>query len=383
MFAAVGWSAQSNALAAGYAAATMALRRLANRPPRGAIVLGSSWFDQRALLDGVRSGLGSGVPLAGGSTDGEIIAEGPQTHSCVVLALGDEDVALGVGVGPEVTRDPRLAGFRASQEAARQINGHGRRGVLFFGDGRSTAYAGVVRGMQEVLGTGATIVGALMGDSQYARGDVLSDAVVALACGGSVTFGVGMQHGFAPISKPWRITRAEDHIVHELDGRPAASVYEDYFGAELLERARGSGGNPASGGVSRQLSGYPLGMQERADGPFLLRNITAFGQDGSLACTGDVTEGAVAHLMISSRAQALEAASLAAQEAVKSMTTVTAVLVCDSVARKRLLGHEASETIGRIRQVVGASVPIIGCYTHGEQASLLQTGAVLVLAVGQ
>ncbi len=376
MFAAVGWSAQTNAMAAGQAAATMALRRLSNRPPRGALVLGSSWFDQRALLDGVRSGLGSSVPLAGGSTAGEIIVEGPQTHSCVVLALGDEDVTLGVGVGPEVTRDPRLAGFRAAQEAARSVNGHGRRGVLFFGDGLSTAYADVVRGMQEVLGTGSSIVGALMGDSQYARGDVLSDAVVALAFGGSVTFGVGMRHGFAPISKPWRITRAEDHIVRELDGRPAANVYEDYFGTELLERVRGNG-------LSRQLLGYPLGMQERVDGPFLLRNIMAFGQDGSLACTGDVTEGAIAHLMISSRAQALEAASLAAQEAVKSMTTVSWVLVYDSVVRKRLLGHEASETIGRIRQVVGASVPIIGCYTHGEHASLLQTGAVLVLAAGQ
>ena len=382
MFAAVGWSGQSNAFTAGQTAATVALRRLGNRPPRGAIVLGSSWFDQRPLLDGVRSMLGR-VPLAGGSTAGEITAEGPQSHSCGVLLLGDEDITVGVGVGTDVERDPRLAGFRAAQEAAHQVNGQMRRGALFFGDGLITSYGAVVRGMQEVLGTGSLVIGALMGDDlrflktyQYSRSAVMSEAVVAVLLGGEIAIGVGLQHGFAPISKPWRITKAENHVLYELEGRPAAAVYEDYFGAELLHRIR-----PV--GLSRQVLAYPLGMQQHVDGPFLLRNIMTFGHDGSLVCTGEVTEGAAVHLMISSRVQALEAASLAAQEAVKPLTTVAAVLVCDSVARKRLLGHDAAEAIGRIRQVVGSSVPLIGCYTYGEQGSVLHTGAILVIAVGQ
>ena len=382
MFAATGWSADSHAFTAGQTAATVALKRLSGRQPRGAIVLGSSWFDQQPLLDGVRSVLGD-VPLAGGSTAGEMTSEGPHTHSCAVLAFGHNELAVAVGVGPEVARDPRLAGFRAAQEATRQLNGQLRRGMLFFGDGLSTAYADVVRGMREILGTGSLTVGALMGDDlrfvktyQYSRTGAVNDAVVALLLGGNVAIGVGMHHGFAPISKPWEITQANHHILYALDGRPAASVYDDYFEAELLGRARGTG-------TSRQVLGYPLGMKQHADGPFLLRNIMRFGHDGSLACTGEMTPGAVVHLMISSRAQALEAASRAARDAVRSLTSVSWVFVCDSVARKRLLGHEAGDAITRIREVVGASVPLIGCYTYGEHGSMLQTGSIVVMAVGQ
>ena len=51
----------------------------------------------------------------------------------------------------------------------------------------------------------------------------------------------------------------------------------------------------------------------------------------------------------------------------------------------------ASE-VAALRQVVGASTPMVGCYTYGEQAPLdtaslagrtvVQTGSVLVIAIG-
>ena len=144
--------------------------------------------------------------------------------------------------------------------------------------------------------------------------------------------------------------------------------------------------------MTRRLIAYPLGIQLDATGQFLLRNVMAFGTDGSLVCTGELTEGAWVQLMMGSKELALEAAALAARKAIEPLRAVRFALVFDSVVRKRLLGQDAAREIATIRQVLGPSVPFVGCYTYGEQAPLgtpypygrtsVQTGACLVIAVG-
>ncbi|MBI4323301.1 MAG: FIST C-terminal domain-containing protein [Candidatus Omnitrophica bacterium] len=386
---AVGWSATPDAFAAGQTAARTATQQLTTRRVRCAIVLGSSWLDQAALLRGVRSIVQG--PLIGGSTAGEITPEGPKSHSCVVLAIAEEAFACSLGAGTELERDPRSAGYQAAQEALRQFTGARRSGFLLFGDGLSRGYAEVLRGVQEVLGTSSLVTGGLMGDDlrfamtyQYAQERVFSRGVAGLLAGGC-SIGVGLEHGFAPISKPRRVTRARANILHELDGKPASLVYEEYFGDSLMKSVR-------QGGLTRQLIAYPLGVQLDSTGQFLLRTIMAFGADGSLVCTGEVSEGTWVQLMIGSKESALEAATAAARKAVQSLRSVWFALVFNSVVRKRLLGQEAAREVGNIRQVLGAAVPVAGCYTYGEQAPLgtphtygrssVQTGACLVIAVG-
>ncbi len=389
--ATIGWSTNADSFAAGQAAARSALNRLKGRRPQCAVVFGSSWFDQAQLIHGIRSVFES-TPLIGGSTAGEITPDGSKSHTCVVLALGYEDLAIGVGIGTGLDQNPRLAGYHAAQQAVRSFKGRSRSGFLLFGDGLLTGYADVVRGIQEVLGTSSLVTGGLMGDDlrfvktyQYAQHHVLNHAVVGLLLGGSCTMGVGIEHGFAPISKPRHITRAQKNVLYELDGQPASSVYEEYFGRVAMETVQ-------QAGFSRQLIAYPLGIQLDSTGQFLLRNIIAFGDDGSLVCTGEVVEGAWVQLMLGSKSLVLEAATLAAQEAIRPLRAIRFVLVFDSAVRKRLLGQDAHEELSRIRQAVGPSVPLVGCYTYGEQAPLgpsyasgwssVHTGAVLVIAVG-
>lgn len=389
---AIGWSANPDACAAGETAARIALKRLATRRAQGAIVFGSSWLDQSRMLEGVRSVL-EAVPLIGGSTAGEITPEGPKSHGCAVLVVADEELVFSVGAGRDLERDPRLAGYQAAQQAMRQFaTGQKRSGFLFFGDGLLTGYAEVLRGIQEVLGTSSLVTGGLMGDDlrftttyQYTHDEVLSRGVAGVLLGGSCTIGVGVEHGFAPISKPRRITRAHANVLHELDGQPASSVYEEYFGSSVMETVR-------QASLTRRLIAYPLGIQLDSTGQFLLRNIMAFGNDGSLVCTGEIAEGAWVQLMMGSKGLALEAATLAARKAIEPLRAVHFALVFDSVVRKRLLGQDAVHEIARIRQVLGPSVPFVGCYTYGEQAPLgipysygrssVQTGACLVIAVG-
>lgn len=377
---------------AGTEAADTALSRLQGSKPRLAIIFGSSWFDQPLLLQGIRSALGN-LPAVGESTAGEIVADQPASHSCVVVLLASDAIACGIGLGEDVDRLPREAGQQAAYAALRDFQGSRRSGFVLFGDGLVTSYAAVVRGLQEVLGTSTLIVGGMAGDDlrfaqtyQYVRERVVSRSVVGVLLGGSMKIGVGIEHGFAPISKPRRITRSRANVLLQLDKRPAASVYEEYFGPELVQRMRREG-------LTRQAIVYPLGIQYESTGQWLLRNVVSFGDDGSLACTGEILEGSWLQLMIGSRGLALDAAHRAAQHAIRQLNRIECVIVFDSVVRRILLGPQhAAREIARIRDAIGPSIPLAGCYTYGEQAPLgaaltyertaTQTGSVLVVALG-
>ena len=217
--ASIGVSAHAEAEQAGREAAEAALAQAASSPPKLAIVFASSWFDQPALVSGVRSALG-GVPLVGESTAGEIVASGPTSHSCVVVLLASDALMCGVGLGEGVDERPREAGQHAAYAASRELQGIQRAGFLLFGDGLITNYVEVVRGLQEVLGTNSLIVGGMAGDDlrfgrtyQYCGERVVSRSVAGALLGGAVKIGVGIEHGFTPISKPRRVTRAVANVM--------------------------------------------------------------------------------------------------------------------------------------------------------------------------
>lgn len=386
---AIGWSANADAFTAGESAARTAAQQLGIRQVPCTMVFASSWLDQAAVLGGVRSVIKG--PLIGGSTAGEITPDGPKSHSCVVLAIAQDGLASSIGAGTEVGRDPRLAGYHAAQDALKQFRGAKRTAFLLFGDGMQTGYAEVLRGIQEVLGTSFLVTGGLMGDDlkfsatyQYLHEKPITRGITGALLGGCAV-GVGLEHGFAPISKPRKITKAHGNLLNELDGLPASRVYEEYFGEALMQRLRQSG-------LTREMIAYPLGVQLESTGQFLLRTIMSIGADGSLVCTGEVKQDTWVQLMIGSKESCLDAAAQAARQAVQSLQQVWFVLMFSSVVRKRLLGQDAGREIAGVRQVVGPNVPLAGCYTYGEQAPLgtsnaygrssLHTGSCLIVAVG-
>lgn len=289
----------------------------------------------------------------------------------MAAAAFKDEMAVGIGIGASVERSPRLAGFRAAKDAVQQLNGKPRRGTICFGDRLVPHIAEAIHGMQEVVGTGSVVVGV------FTRAAVSSDTVTALALGGNVAVGVGLEHGFAPITKPWHVTRADDRRLYELDGQPAAAVYADYVGAGVHRYPLGITREPPQPGVTEAWGGAWAGPCA------LLRPVVAVSSDGSLACAGEVAEGAWVQVMISSRVLALEAASRAAQEAVRSLRTVSWVVVCESRVRMQLLGRESAEVFTRIQQIVGRSTPLLRCDTDAVYAGGLHGGALMVVAVGQ
>ncbi len=391
--ASVGHSTLDDPASAGKEAAERAVERLGLLQPKLAVVFASSWLDAPTLIQSIRSVL-TDVPLIGGSTAGEIVAEGPQNHSCALLLLAGDGLVCGVGSGENADLSPREAGQQAAHLAAQQLKGQRRAGFLMIGDGLISGYSEVIRGLQESLGTGTLIVGATAGDdlqfkstTQVINERALTKSVVGALFGGQASFGIGLEHGFFPISKPHQITKAKANILYELDGLPAASVYEEYFGSEAMKRMRNER-------LTRASVAFPLGIQQgTAPTRWILRNVFTFRDDGSLLCNAELLENTPVQLMIGSRQLAIDAAYRAAKQAVQSLNRVACVIIFDDAARRTLLGNQyAALECERMRDAIGPNTPLIGCYTYGEHAALgatsglerttIQTGSVLAIALG-
>ena len=370
----VGQSRQPDSYRAGQEAAGKALETMGQPHADLLLVFASIRFDQESLLHGIAS-VAPSTWMAGCSTAGEILSEGPSRRSVAVMAIRSDTLQVATGLGSRISLNSRLAG----QEVAGQLlqakipNPHG---MLLFPDGLTGNAAELIRGIQDRLGISFPIAGGSAADDfgftrtyQYAQGKLHSDGVAGVLLAGPIAVGIGARHGWRPLGKPRRVTRGLANIVQELDGHTAVNLYETYFGraAESLK----------AGSLADMSIVYPLGMPIPGEEEYLLRNVLKVDPTtGSLIYAGEIPEGSEVRLMMGSKERALDAARKAAEQAVLSIAprTPTFALIFSSCSRARLFGRRAGEEIAAIRQVLGRSVPIIGFYDYGEQAPLSAAG---------
>jgi hypothetical protein len=231
--------------------------------------------------------------------------------------------------------------------------------------------ADVVRGVKDVLGKDYFIVGGAAGDDflfketyQYLNDKVLKSSTVGAGISGDIAIGVGVRHGWNPIGSPMKVTKSKGAVLEELDGKPALSIYEDYFGKKAEEIKK----EP----LARMAITYPLGMGAEGNAELLVRDPITVDDKGAITCAAEMPMGSEIRLMIGSKEDAIKAAKDAAVQAKEQLKgkEPKAVIIFDCIARKKLFGRSAFEEIQAIKSVLGENVPILGFYTYGEIAPL-------------
>ena len=361
----VGWGRGFEALKVGQNAAHQAIERLGKKKPDLVIVFSSSRIDQKEILQGIRNVTGN-APLLGCSGAGQIAPESLE-EDVVVVTLVSDTFRIRTGVGKGLRRDGRKAGQEAAWGASRDLKEKGRF-FLAFSDGLSGNGQDAIRGIQEVLGTSFSIIGSSGGDNfrfaksfAYYEGQVLEDALCGALFYGTLSFGVGSRHGWLPLGRSRRVTRAMGNLLQELDREPAISIYEDYFGTEFQK-----GGEP----LARKSLFYPLGLSMAGEEEPLIRQPIQMGQGGSLVCTAEVPEGEEVHLMIGTKESLLEATRKAGMAALTALSgkKPRVVFVFESASRKKLLGRDGIQELQILRDLFGEGVPVAGCYGYGEMS---------------
>ncbi|MDD5237238.1 MAG: FIST N-terminal domain-containing protein, partial [Candidatus Omnitrophica bacterium] len=257
---------------------------------------------------------------------------------------------------------------------------HHRELGLLFSDGLNENGSLLLKGLQQKLGLSFPIFGAAASDNfnflktyLYYNEDIFSDGAIGVLLGGKLKFGLGVRHGWRPLGKLRRVTKCSGNTIKEIENKPAVELYKEYFAKEAAE-------------LKKDLKiisvFYPIGIYLSGEKEYLLRNVRAIKEDGSLVCQGDIPEGSEIRLMIGTKESCLAAAKEAAEEAkkitLKSMFSpsskeglpIKLALVFDSISRYMLLGKDAQLELEAIQEAIGPDVPIAGLYTFGEQAPL-------------
>src|SRR3989344_2015008 len=337
--ASVGSDYGSDPYAVGAKACQEAFDKLKEATADVAIVFSSVEYDQERMLAGVRS-VSKDALVIGTSTAGEITTEGPLgKRSVAVMLIASDTIKFYGGIGEGISKGARDAGKRAADAVKAQAE-EGLKAFMMFPDVLVGNGAETVRGVLDSLGEHFPVVGGASGDDfkfvktyQYLSEKVYSGAVAGLGLSGNFRIGIGVKHGWLPIGTSFKVTKSEGSVLHELNGKPAIKIYEDYFGEEEAKQLK-------IDTLAKLAITYPLGSEIQ--------------------------------LMIGSREEAIKVAKSAAENAVAQLDggIPKAVIIFNCIARNKLFGDRSGEEINAIQEAIGKDVPLIGFYTYGEQAPL-------------
>jgi len=366
----IGISTKLDAFIAGKDAAKNARYRLGKQVPDIILAFISSIFDQEDTIKGICSVIDE-TPLVGCSTVCSITPLGASRNSVTVCAISCKDITFSQGIGINVSKNPRLAGRKAARQASDELKDIKRQLFIIFSDSMSGNITDVLRGAQEILGTSFPIIGGSSTDNlhfqntyQYFDNNTYTDAAIGLLVNGNIKIGTGNAHGWQPIGKPHKITKASSNIIEEIDNRKAIQLYEEYIGKTSDELK--------IEGIAKIGTSYPLGIRIKEKTAYITRSPLKTDGSGSLMLNAEIPEREDINLMIGDKNLALESAKKACINALMGIgkSKIKFAIVFSDIGRFQLLGKNPQDEVEIIKDVLGKDVPFFGCYTCGEFAPI-------------
>jgi hypothetical protein len=368
LYAATGASESDDAFEAGRSAAEQAVSKLAGKTPGLVVVYVSVRYDLSTLLAGVRSITGD-IPLVGASSSGhfhgaELIEP---SRGVAVLVLTAGRYQFGVASVGDLAADGVAAGerlARAAREAAGPRSPYAT--VILFSDGLAVEQQELVVGIHKVAGAAVPVVGGAAADDRrltetfVLHGDrALTNAAAAVWIGSDRPMPVTVGHGWHAISMPMLVTKVDGQIVHEIAGRPARDVFEEYFRSgyvEAVDPIRHSG----------YYSTHAFGLIE-PDGSYLIRSVF-LGPDGLVRTLGLLPVYSAIQIVECDEDSLLDMSQRVVARTMDGREPeISVLLVFSCVARLDVLAERGAEEASRLQEAAG-EVPIFGIYTYGEFA---------------
>lgn len=354
--------------------------------PRLLIVMAAPHHDLAVAAEGLAAHWPDSA-VVGCSTAGEIGTAGATLHALVIWALGGSGIRVSTGVGASTEQGLRQAAI----EAARCLERLERREhtvLVLLSDGLAGDQMEVVRGAYDIANIDVPLVGGCAGDNLEMRQTrqlhgraVLSGAVVAAAISSDRPLGVGVSHGWTPLSEPMLVTESRNILLSSLDDKPALDVYLDFFNPPEQVRH-----DPQA--FADFAATHPIGIRRRER--IEMRHITGFDlEKRALVMVAEVPQGGLAFLTEGDYDSVLEAAADSARSAIEALGEVPPVglLLFDCVSRRSVFGEQqVKEETDLISHCCGG-IPMAGFYTYGEIARTKGSGGfhnqtLVTLAVG-
>jgi hypothetical protein len=256
------------------------------------------------------------------------------------------------------------ASFDAGQILATELYTDDLKHVLILSDGLNVNGADLVAGLRSKL-PNISITGGLAADgSDFNETFVINDntmvdkTIIALGFyGDDLKVGYSSKGGWDSFGIDRLVTKSDNNVLYELDGKPALEIYKSFLGEEANNL-------PSSGLL------FPLSMREHENSIPVVRTILAVNEDNqSLTFAGNIKQESYVRLMKANIDRLINGAEDSAITASKNdkETSELAILI-SCVGRRLVLKQLVEEEVEVVREVIGDKPCITGFYSYGEIA---------------
>lgn len=362
--------------------------KLVAKVPEPSLVLLSTTVEyDLAVVHRTLAELATGVPFLGGTSCGGVMTDegffGVDGRALAFFAVSDETGDYGVGAAP-LGDDPREAARRAVKAALADADCEGQLPSAVWMVTTPGGEEQVVLGIADVVGDDVPLVGGSAADNtlegkwrQIVPAGVLEGYVCVAALFPSVGVGVetSFHSGYDPTPKTGTVTRAERRVVYEIDGKPAAGVYNEWTGGAIDGVVAAGGGELLS-----KTNLFPIGRHAAVVHGvpyFVLSHPERAFADGSMGLFTDVAAGDAVVCMSGSVDNLVARAGNVARAALSLANVSTdrahAALIifcggCYLTVRERI-----EEVHKNLVQALGG-VPFFVTFTFGEQGRIVGVG---------
>jgi len=358
---------------------TALLKKLGDTPQL-LLVHSSCDYDNEALINRLRE-LAPDVPLQGGtSCFGAATETGFHSQDGIglgLLGIFDPEGSYGAGIA-ESGDNPEAAAEIALKKALAQAGRPGEMPATLI----TTVYPGdeeiIIDAVGRHLGRNVPIIGGTSANNamqgqwrQFANGTVLSQGVSIAAIFPSGGIGYAFHSGFEPTPHRGRVTRATKRTVHEIDGRPAAMVYNEWTGG-LIADLLSTGGDLVPIASFSPL-GTPVGAVTGIPYFQLSYPVEALA-DGGLQLFAEIKEGSEIVLMtgtadsLAARAGRVAAQALETADFEPSAVRGAFVLYCSGCMLS--IPDRMDEVVSSLNGALDHA-PFLCAFTLGEQGCFI------------
>ena len=260
------------------------------------------------------------------------------------------------------------------KEVARNLPKENLTHVMVFSDGLKVNGTSLVKGILSELPDNTSMTGGLVGDGSDFNKTVLGLDKVPVEgkiiligfYGDSIKIGYGSLGGWDSFGPVRLITKSSNHVLYELDGKPALELYKQYLGDEAKNL-------PGSGLL------FPLNVKlkdEAGKEVDVVRTLLAVNEeDQSMTFAGDMPEGSHTNLMKANFDRLIDGAKGAAKMSGESFVddNPELAILISCVGRKLVLKDRIEEETEAVRSQLGITTRMLGFYSYGEISPVAPT----------
>ncbi|MCU0551665.1 MAG: FIST C-terminal domain-containing protein [Leptolyngbya sp. Prado105] len=376
--AGVGMSHLRNVTQAAKEAVQKALSAANITQPDFVFLFSSLGYDPQKLVQVVRQDTGN-CPLAGCSGQGVIVQnEADESNFAIaVMVIRSDEMRFtnryAVGLKDQPTETGQTIASKLLMDFAEQP-----QALFLFTDGLTVNFDRLIAGIESEFAQHNRIVPPVLGGAagsdiemkvtyQYCDDQVFSDGVVATLLSGDCQVTWALNHGCTPIGQERKITHAAGNKIFEIDHQPVFEVLREYLTEEEIQA------------WDRTIVAFCFGLKApnyaQDHDEFVIRYLPRKDDlEGSVTLQTEVVEGSSIWITRRDAEKIAQGIDAIAQQFNGELQDRPAKLIFqfDCYGRgKSVLGElEKQRLEQKLQQQVGASLPWIGLYTHGEIAPI-------------